>query len=108
MSDQSRTVPRTPQFLDDEAFRCLRAGDADGFHAAMRNHDEADLSNSDLRYTDMRAMDLDKVILRDAYLRDADLRGKTFVISTSRVVPFIALKSARPTFRIIFRPREFS
>ena len=66
------TVPRFP---DDPAFKCLRAGDLDGFHRAIAQRATVDFSRTDLRGSDLRKADLSKVILRDAYLRDADLRG---------------------------------
>lgn len=64
-----------PRFLDDEAFRCLRAGDLAGFHQAIADRSNVDLSGSDLRSADLRRADLSKVVLRGAYLKDADLRG---------------------------------
>jgi uncharacterized protein YjbI with pentapeptide repeats len=64
-----------PRFLQDPAFRCLRAGDLEGFHRAIVGRDVIDFSGADLRGTDFRKADLRRVVLRDAYLRDADLRG---------------------------------
>ena len=60
-----------PRFLNDEAFKCLRAGDREGFSRATANCQQVDLTGSDLRATDFRNMDLSKLILRDCYLRDA-------------------------------------
>jgi len=64
-----------PRFPDDAAFKCLRAGDLDGYHRAIAGRETVDFSGTDLRGTDLRNADLSKVILRNAYLRDADLRG---------------------------------
>jgi uncharacterized protein YjbI with pentapeptide repeats len=63
------------RFIDDEAFRCLRAGDAEGFHRLIQRRTFVDFSDGDLRGTDFRNADLTKVDLRGAYLKDADLRG---------------------------------
>ncbi|HUT23825.1 MAG TPA: pentapeptide repeat-containing protein [Sumerlaeia bacterium] len=64
-----------PRFPDDEAFRCLRAGEIGSFHKAIAGRDAVDFSDADLRGADLRNADLSKVILRGAYLRDADVRG---------------------------------
>ena len=64
-----------PRFLDDPAFKSLRAGDLDAYHQAIEDRDVVDFSGTDLRGVDFRAADLGKLVLRDAYLRDADLRG---------------------------------
>ena len=64
-----------PSFPDDRAFKCLRVGDLDGYHEAIRNRQVVDFSGVDLRGTDFRKVDLSKVILRNAYLKDADFRG---------------------------------
>ena len=69
------TMPK-PRMLDDECFRCLRAGDTAGFGQSAADRGEIDLSNSNLRGSDLRKFDLSRVILRGAYLRDADLRGQ--------------------------------
>jgi uncharacterized protein YjbI with pentapeptide repeats len=68
-------MPR-PRFPKEQvAFACLRAGDLDGFHSAVRGQRAVDLSDADLRGVDLRKADLSNVVLRGAYLRDADLRG---------------------------------
>lgn len=64
-----------PKYLEDQAYRCLRVEDIDGYNMAIINRQEVDFSNANLRSVDLRKADLDKVILRGAYLRDADLRG---------------------------------
>ncbi len=64
-----------PRFPQDPAFRCLRAGDFDGFHHAIADREVVDFSAANLRGTDLRKADLRRVVLRDGYLRDADLRG---------------------------------
>jgi len=64
-----------PRFLDDAAFKCLRAGDLDGYHRAIESRATIDFTGADLRATDFRKANLGKVILRGAYLRDADFRG---------------------------------
>ncbi len=64
-----------PKYLDDEAYRCLRVEDVDGYHLAVINRREVDFSDANLRSVDLREADLERVILRGAYLRDADLRG---------------------------------
>ena len=64
-----------PSFPNDPAFKCLRAGDLDGYHRAIEGREVVDLSGTYLRATDFRGADLGKVVLRDAYLREADLRG---------------------------------
>ena len=64
-----------PGFLDDPAFKSLRAGDLDAYHQAIRDRDVVDFSGTNLRGVDFRAADISKLVLRDAYLRDADLRG---------------------------------
>jgi uncharacterized protein YjbI with pentapeptide repeats len=63
------------RFIDDEAFRTLRAGDAQAFHRLIERRPTVDYSDGDLRGTDFRNVDLSKVVLRGAYLKDADLRG---------------------------------
>jgi uncharacterized protein YjbI with pentapeptide repeats len=63
------------RFIDDEAFRTLRAGDAQAFHRLIERRANVDFSDADLRGTDFRNVDLSKVVLRGAYLKDADLRG---------------------------------
>lgn len=65
----------TPRFLNDEAFKCLRVGDVDGYHRTAAARDVVDLSGSDLRATDFRRIDLSKLVLKNAYLRDVDFRG---------------------------------
>ncbi len=67
--------PNRPRFTDDEAFRCLRAGDHQGFSRAVAGREVVDLTNCDFRGSDLRRADLSKVILRGAYLKDTDLRG---------------------------------
>lgn len=64
-----------PGFLDDPAFKSLRAGDLDAYHRAIEGREVVDFSGTNLRGVDFRAADLGKLVLRDAYLRDADLRG---------------------------------
>jgi uncharacterized protein YjbI with pentapeptide repeats len=64
-----------PEFLEDEAFRSLRAGDIAAFHEQIEGRDVVDFSGADLRAVDMRKADISKVVLRGAYLSDADLRG---------------------------------
>lgn len=64
-----------PNFLDDPAFKCLRAGDIDGYHRAIESRKVVDFTGADLRGVDFRNADVSKLILRDGYLRDADLRG---------------------------------
>lgn len=65
-----------PQFLrDDVAFKMLRAGDVDAFHAAIEGRRVVDFSGTDLRGVDFREVDLRKLVLHDAYLRDTDFRG---------------------------------
>lgn len=64
-----------PQFLDDEAFRHLRAGDFENFRRATEHRKAVDFTGADLRGVDFRSVDLSKIILRDAYLRDVDFRG---------------------------------
>jgi uncharacterized protein YjbI with pentapeptide repeats len=63
------------RFIDDEAFRSLRAGDVQTLHRLIEGRTVIDFSNADLRGTDFRNVDLSKVDLRGAYLKDADLRG---------------------------------
>ena len=63
------------RFIDDEAFRCLRAGDGPAFHRLIERRSVVDFSDGDLRGTDFRNVDLSKVVLRGAYMKDADLRG---------------------------------
>ena len=76
MSDQhGASNPGRPKFLEDEAFRSLRAGELERFHAEIAGRETVDFSNCDLRGTDLRGADLSKVVLRGCYLRDADLRG---------------------------------
>jgi uncharacterized protein YjbI with pentapeptide repeats len=67
-------MPR-PEFLEDEAFRSLRAGDLTTYHQQIEERDVVDFGDADLRAVDLRKADISKVILRGAYLRDADLRG---------------------------------
>ena len=64
-----------PFFPDDPAFRCLRAGDLDGYHREIEGREVVDFSGTYLRAVDFRGADLSKVVLRDAYLREADFRG---------------------------------
>jgi uncharacterized protein YjbI with pentapeptide repeats len=64
-----------PRFLDDQAFRCLRMGDAEGFSRQVAGRTEIDFSDTDLRGVDLRGVDLSKLVIRGAYLRDADVRG---------------------------------
>ncbi len=64
-----------PLFVDDPAFKALRAGDLDGFHRLIQDREVVDFSDADLRATDFRKVDLSKLVLRNAYLRDADFRG---------------------------------
>src|SRR4051812_32528939 len=64
-----------PKFLDDDAFRCLRSGDLQGFARRIAERPQIDFSNADFRGTDFRNVDLAKVVLKGAYLKDADLRG---------------------------------
>lgn len=64
-----------PKFIDDEAFRSLRSGDLERFHALIAERDSVDFTDCDLRGTVMRHAEIDKLILRGSYLRDADLRG---------------------------------
>jgi uncharacterized protein YjbI with pentapeptide repeats len=64
-----------PRFLDDPAFKCLRAGDLAGYQQVTENRNTVDFTGADLRGVDFRSVDLRKLSLRDAYLRDADLRG---------------------------------
>ena len=63
------------RFIDDEAFRSLRAGDAAAFHRLIERRTVVDFTDADLRGTDFRNADLSKIVLRGAYLKDADLRG---------------------------------
>jgi uncharacterized protein YjbI with pentapeptide repeats len=65
----------SPRFLDDEAFKCLRAGDLDGYRRAVEGRKIVNFCGADLRATDFRKIDMSKVVLRDAYLRDTDFRG---------------------------------
>jgi len=64
-----------PFFPDDPAFRCLRAGDLEGYHREIEGRKVVDFSATYLRAVDFRGADLSKVVLRDAYLREADFRG---------------------------------
>lgn len=64
-----------PKYLEDQAYRCLRVEDIDGYHLAVINRREVDFSDANLRSVDLRKADLERVVLRGAYLRDADLRG---------------------------------
>ncbi len=66
----------TPGFLDDEAFKCLRAGDLEGYDREIKGRDVVDFTGADLRGTDFRRADLSKIVLSGCYLRDADLRGR--------------------------------
>ncbi len=64
-----------PEFIEDEAFRCLREGDIDGFHRNIEGREVVDFANCDFKGTDFRGADLTKVILKNAYLRDTNLCG---------------------------------
>jgi uncharacterized protein YjbI with pentapeptide repeats len=64
-----------PRFLDDEAYKSLRAGELDTFHRITNGRKMVDFTGADLRGVDFRGVDVNKIILRDAYLRDADFRG---------------------------------
>ncbi len=64
------------RFPEDEAFRCLRANDIEGYQRNTEGRKSVDLSDCDLRGVDFRNVDMSNVILRGAYLRDTDLRGK--------------------------------
>ncbi|MDZ4783018.1 MAG: pentapeptide repeat-containing protein [Planctomycetia bacterium] len=64
-----------PKFINDDAFRALRAGDVDAFHRMTAGRATIDFTEGDLRAADLRKADLSKVILRGAYLKLADLRG---------------------------------
>jgi uncharacterized protein YjbI with pentapeptide repeats len=64
-----------PVFIDDPAFRDLRAHDVEHFEQHVAGRKQIDFSNADLRGVDLRQVDVARLILRDAYLRDADLRG---------------------------------
>lgn len=64
-----------PKFIDDPAFRDLRANDFEHFEQHTAGRKQVDLSSADLRGVDLRSVDVSKLVLRDAYLRDADLRG---------------------------------
>jgi uncharacterized protein YjbI with pentapeptide repeats len=63
------------RFPDDEAYRCLRAGEIDAYHKQVATRQQVDFSNSDLRGVDLRKVEVGKLIIRGSYLRDADLRG---------------------------------
>jgi uncharacterized protein YjbI with pentapeptide repeats len=63
------------RFINDEAFRSLRAGDVETFHRMIERRPVIDFTDADLRGTDFREVDLTKVVLHGAYLKDADLRG---------------------------------
>ena|SRR5688572_4395082 len=65
----------TPKFIDDPAFRDLRANDIQHFEEHMAGRNQVDFSCADLRGVDLRNVDVCRLILKDAYLRDADLRG---------------------------------
>jgi uncharacterized protein YjbI with pentapeptide repeats len=65
----------TPRFIDDPAFRDLRANDLQHFQEHTASRSDVDFTGADLRGVDLRKVDVSKLILRDAYLRDADLRG---------------------------------
>lgn len=65
----------SPRFLEEEAFKCIRAGDVNGYCRAVEGRKIVDFSGADLRATDFRKIDTSKIVLRDAYLRDADFRG---------------------------------
>ena len=69
------SVLAKPKFIDDEAYRCLRAGDFEGFERHIIDREAVDFSDADLRGLDLRRVDPSKLLLRGAYLRDADLRG---------------------------------
>jgi uncharacterized protein YjbI with pentapeptide repeats len=64
-----------PQLLEDEAFKCLRDGDSEGYNRAVEYRKIVDFTCADLCATDFRNVDVSKLILRDAYLRGADFRG---------------------------------
>lgn len=64
-----------PKFINDDAFRALRAGDVEAFHRMTAGRETIDFSDGDLRAADFRKANLSKVILRGAYLKLADLRG---------------------------------
>ncbi len=74
MTEQTEK-PGKLRFPDDEAFRCLRAGDTEEFGKHIVERQEVDLSNCELEGTDFRGVDLSRVILRGSHLRGADLRG---------------------------------
>jgi uncharacterized protein YjbI with pentapeptide repeats len=65
----------TPIFIDDPAFRDLRANNIEHFVRHTSGRKTIDFSKADLRGVDLRHVDVSNLILRDAYLRDADLRG---------------------------------
>jgi uncharacterized protein YjbI with pentapeptide repeats len=65
----------SPKFIDDPAYRDLRADDIAHFEEHIAGRKQVDFSNADLRGVDLRNVDVSKLILRDAYLREADLRG---------------------------------
>ena len=65
-----------PAIIDDPAFRALRSGNLDDYHASIDARERVDFSGADLRGTDLREADLQKVNLRNAYLRHADIRGQ--------------------------------
>ena len=67
--------PTTLRFPDDEACRCLRAGELEQFRRLTAGRPTVDFSNSDLRGVDLRHVDFARVVIRGCYLRDADLRG---------------------------------
>lgn len=64
-----------PRFLDDPAYKCLRAGDLEGYRRAIQGRKTVDFTAADLRGIDFRQVEPGNLILRDAYLRDADFRG---------------------------------
>jgi uncharacterized protein YjbI with pentapeptide repeats len=64
-----------PKFINDDAFRALRAGEIDAFHRMVSGRASVEFSDGDLRAVDFRKVDLTKVSLRGAYLKLADLRG---------------------------------
>lgn len=64
-----------PEFIEDGAFRCLRAGDIDGYHKHIEGREVVDFSNCDLKGTDFRGADVSRIVLKNAYLRDTNLCG---------------------------------
>lgn len=74
-TQEAESPAHQPTFPEDPAFKQLRMGDLEAFHATIAGREIVDLSGTDLRGVDFRHIDLTKLILRDAYLRDADFRG---------------------------------